>query len=156
MNAKEAFEQTEKNLQAYENGDLLGGNPYSPIEKYRLEEEKTELMYKPIKASDKLPPVPGYYSVRDVTNPSQTFRKLEYEGERISGSSWRLNYVWLKPIQQPVRGVSEEYLTDVIGVIIDQTRFHDVRLEHILSQKESLTKELTKAIVALYNDKTEK
>ena len=40
MEAEEAYEQTRKNLKAYANGDLLGGNPYSPIEKYAAIKEK--------------------------------------------------------------------------------------------------------------------
>jgi len=34
MKVEEAYEKTKKNLEAYDNGDLLGGNPYSPIERY--------------------------------------------------------------------------------------------------------------------------
>ena len=33
MKAEEAYNQVARNLKAYESGDLLGGNPYSPIEK---------------------------------------------------------------------------------------------------------------------------
>ena len=41
--------------------------------------------------------------------------------------------------------VSEEYIRDKIAIIVDSTRFHDVRIEHILQQKVALTDELVKA-----------
>ena len=49
--------------------------------------------------------------------------------------------------QQPE--VSEEYIRDAIGVAVDQTRFYDVRLDHILKQKEQLTNELVKVFKVL-------
>ena len=38
--AEEIYNQVTRNLKAYENGDLLGGNPYSPIERYGNPTEK--------------------------------------------------------------------------------------------------------------------
>jgi len=38
--------------------------------------------------------------------------------------------------------VSDDYIRDAIGIVVDSTRFHDVRLDHILKQKEALTDEL--------------
>ena len=45
MKVEEAYEKTKKNLEAYDNGDLLGGNPYSPIERYATaqQQEREEL-----------------------------------------------------------------------------------------------------------------
>ena len=37
--AKEAYDKTTKVLEAYANGDLLGGNPYCHIEKYAIQQE---------------------------------------------------------------------------------------------------------------------
>ena len=51
--------------------------------------------------------------------------------------------------QSKIPTVGEEYIRDKIGIIVDQTRFHDVRLDHILKQKEDLTDELVKAIRSL-------
>ena len=42
-----------------------------------------------------------------------------------------------------------DYIRDAIGVVIDRTRFHDVRIEHILKQKEQLTDELVKVFQSL-------
>lgn len=40
--AKEVYNRVTKNLKAYENGDLLGGNPYSPIERYASQQQESE------------------------------------------------------------------------------------------------------------------
>jgi len=48
-----------------------------------------------------------------------------------------------------VKPISDEYIRDAIGIVVDQTRFHDVRLDHILKQKEQLTDELVKVFKQL-------
>lgn len=47
------------------------------------------------------------------------------------------------------KSMSDEYIRDAIGIVVDQTRFHDVRLDHILKQKEQLTDELVKVFKQL-------
>ncbi len=53
---------------------------------------------------------------------------------------------WLQSIQ-PAKG--EDYIRDAIGIVVDQTRFHDVRSDHILKQKEQLTDELVKVFQSI-------
>ena len=66
-------------------------------------------LYREIKASDRLPDVPGYYNVRNTDDPYGRFIQIEYEGEKISGPGWKITLVWLEPIE-----ITEEEISDII------------------------------------------
>ena len=61
--------------------------------------------YIEVKASEELPPVPGWYHVRDQDDPYDRMKTIEYEGDEISGSGWKVKFTWLKEVE--VKQVSE-------------------------------------------------
>ena len=77
-----------------------------------------EKLYREVKASERLPDVPGYYTVRDMDDPYSRLTQAEYEGEKISDESAVL-------LSQDIAKQIEENLTfpgQVKVVVIRETR----------------------------------
>ena len=73
----------------------------------------------------------------------------DFDIEEATIQGWEEFATRLTELIEPESQVSEEYIRDKIGIIVDSTRFHDVRIEWILQQKEALTEELVKAFKEL-------
>ena len=106
--------------------------------------------YREVKCSDRLPKVPGYYTVSDNDNPYRGFFQAEYEGEGISGDGWKLKYTWLEPIPSPEPSINTEEMEEKIVDIMVSTEKRMVDYDEDVSV-EDVYREIAENIAQLFN-----